>query len=204
VTDAGWALTGTMLVACNCDYGCPCNVNGRPTAGKCEGGWMWRIESGHYGDASLDGLAFAIFADWPAAIHEGGGKAIARYDERADDAQREALTTLLRGDAGGPWGVFATTYDLEEPQPASFDVEVDGARSRYAIGDAAELEVATIRKPVTGNEIHPRLEMPEGMLVHELDLFASKTFRVSGSVAYDHSGRYAALGAFEYTGPPDA
>jgi hypothetical protein len=37
--------------------------------------------------------------------------------------------------------------------------------------------------------------------VHELDLFASKTFRVSGTVAYDHSGRYAALGAFEYAGP---
>jgi hypothetical protein len=36
--------------------------------------------------------------------------------------------------------------------------------------------------------------------VHELELFRSKSFRVSGIVAYDHSGRYAALGAFEYSG----
>ena len=198
MANGDWALTGTMIVACNCDYGCPCNVNGRPTLGKCEGGWTWRIDTGHYGDTELDGLGLSIFADWPGAIHEGGGKAICFFDERADDAQREALVTLARGDAGGPWGVFCTTYELEEPRPVSFDVEVDGERSRYRLGDGAELEVETIRNPVTGNEIHPRLELPEGLLVHELDLFRSKTFRISGTVAYDHSGRYAALGAFDY------
>ena len=198
MTGGDWALTGTMIVACNCDYGCPCNVNGRPTSGKCEGGWTWRIESGHYGDTTLDGLACSVFADWPGAIHEGGGKAIAFYDERADEAQRQSLVTLVRGDAGGPWGVFCTTYELEEPRPVSFEIEVDGERSRYRLGDGAELEVETIRNPVTGNEIHPRLELPEGLLVQELDLFRSKTFRVSGTVAYDHSGRYAALGPFDY------
>ena len=193
-----WSLSGTMIVACNCDYGCPCNVNGRPSLGKCEGGWTWRIDSGRYGGTKLDGLAFCVFADWPGAIHEGGGKAISYFDERADDAQRDALTTLARGDAGGPWGVFATTYELEEPRPASFDVHVDGERSRYAIGGGTALEVESIRNPVTGNEIHPRLQLPEGLLVHELDLFRSKTFKVSGTVAYDHSGRYAAMGAFTY------
>jgi hypothetical protein len=189
-----------MLVACSCDYGCPCNVNGRPSTGNCEGGWAWQIDGGHYGETTLDGLAFSIFADWPGAIHEGGGKAIGRYDERADDAQREALTTLMRGEAGGPWGVFITTYELEEPQPASFDIQIDGARSRYTIGDSAVLEVQNIHNPVTGAEIHPRLELPEGLLVRALDLFASKTFRITGSVAYDHSGRYAAMGAFAYSG----
>jgi hypothetical protein len=194
----GWTLAGTMIVACNCDYGCPCNVNGRPSLGKCEGGWTWRIDSGHYGDTRLDGLTLSVFADWPGAIHEGGGRAIAFVDERADEAQREALVTLARGEAGGPWGVFATTYELEEPQSMSFDVHVDGERSRYTIGSGTELEVEPIRNPVTGNEIHPRLQLPEGLLVHELELYSSKTFRVSGNVAYDHSGRYAALGAFEY------
>jgi hypothetical protein len=189
-----------MLVACNCDYGCPCNVNGHPSTGKCEGGWTWHIDLGRYGDTTLDGLAFSVFADWPGAIHEGGGKAIGRYDERADDAQREALATLIRGEAGGPWGVFSTTYDLEEPQPAAFDVQIDGAQSRYAIGDSAELELQYISNPVTGADIHPSMNLPEGLLVRALDLFASKTFRVNGSVAYDHSGRYAAMGAFEYSG----
>ena len=194
-----WALSGTMIVACNCDYGCPCNVNGRPSLGKCEGGWTWRIDEGRYGETSLDGLAFSIFADWPGAIHEGGGKAISFIDARADDAQREALTTLARGEAGGPWGVFATTYELEEPQPAAFDVHVDGERTHYTVRGGTELQVETIRNPVTGNEVHPRLQLPEGLLVKELELYRSKTFTVSGTVAYDHSGRYAALGGFSYT-----
>jgi len=32
-----WKLKGKVLVACNCDWGCPCNFNARPTTGKCEG-----------------------------------------------------------------------------------------------------------------------------------------------------------------------
>jgi hypothetical protein len=201
VSAVPWAMTGTMIVACNCDYGCPCNVNGRPSLGKCEGGWTWRIDSGHYGDTKLDGLSFSVFADWPGAIHEGGGKAVSFFDERADDAQREALATLARGDAGGPWGIFATTYELEAPRPLPYEIDVADERSRFTIGNAAELEVETIRNPVTGNEVHPRLQLPEGLLVRELGLYASKTFRVSDGISYDHSGRYAALGKFEYSGP---
>lgn len=34
----GWNLRGTVLIACNCDYGCPCNFNALPTKGHCEGG----------------------------------------------------------------------------------------------------------------------------------------------------------------------
>src|SRR5262249_52090754 len=39
-----WRLEGTLLIACNCDYGCPCNFNALPSYGKCEGGWLWHIE----------------------------------------------------------------------------------------------------------------------------------------------------------------
>ena len=28
---ARWTLTGTVLIACNCDWGCPCNFNALPT-----------------------------------------------------------------------------------------------------------------------------------------------------------------------------
>ena len=29
-----WELKGTVVVACNCDYGCPCNFNAPPTNGE--------------------------------------------------------------------------------------------------------------------------------------------------------------------------
>jgi len=196
-----WTLEGTLMIACNCDYGCPCNVNGRPTTGKCEGGWTWHVESGRYASTPLDGLSFSIFADWPGAIHEGGGRAAGYFDERANDGQRHALTVLMRGEAGGPWAIFINTYELDGPHPVPYEVEVAEGNSRYRVGDAAELQIEAIKNPVTGDEVHPRLLLPQGLLVRDLGLFASKKFRVEGPVAYDHSGRYAAVGAFANSGP---
>ncbi|HET7745329.1 MAG TPA: DUF1326 domain-containing protein [Gaiellaceae bacterium] len=188
-------------MACNCDYGCPCNVNGRPTTGKCEGGWTWHVESGRYETTSLDGLNFSIYADWPGAIHEGGGRAVAYVDERADERQRDAITTLMRGEAGGPWAIFINTYELDGPHRAPYAVDLAGGRSSCRIGDAAELQVEPIKNPVTGNEVNPRLLLPEGLLTRDLGLFASQRFKVKGHVSYDHSGRYAAVGAFANSGP---
>ena len=196
-----WAIQGTLMIACNCDYGCPCNVNGRPTTGECEGGWTWHIDSGRYGATTLDDLNFSIFADWPGAIHEGGGRAAAYIDECADEAQQHAITALARGKAGGPWAIFITTYDLDGPHSVPYEVEVAGERSHYRIGAVAELQMEPIRNPVTGNEVHPRLLLPEGLLSSDLGLFRSQKFRVEGGVSYDHSGRYAAVGAFANTGP---
>ena len=193
------AIEGTLLIACNCDYGCPCNVNGLPTNGDCEGGWTWHIESGRFGETSLNGLSFSIFADWPGAIHEGGGKAAGYLDERADEAQEAALTSIMRGEAGGPWEIFMTTYELEGPYRAPYAVDLNGEHSRYEIGTIAKLVITPITNPVTGNDIHPRLLMPEGLLTKEVGLFASSTFRVDGGVRYDHSGRYAAIGSFNYS-----
>lgn len=201
MTTESWQVEGTLMIACNCDYGCPCNVNGLPTTGKCEGGWTWHVDSGRYGATPLDGLNFSIYADWPGAIHDGGGRAVAYVDERADDAQRAALAAIAHGDAGGPWAAFAATYELDGPHAVPYEVVVDGERSRYRVGNVAELEVELIRNPVTGAEVHPRLLLPEGLLTRDVALLASKRFRVVGPVAYDHSGRYAAVGAFANSGP---
>ena len=148
-------MNGTLMVACNCDYGCPCNVNGRPTTGKCEGGWTWVVDTGRYASTTLDGLTFSILADWPGAIHEGGGRAVGYLDERADEAQREVLGRFMRGEAGGPWAIFINTYELDGPHPAPYEVEIAGARSRYKIGESAELQIEPIRNPVTGAEASP-------------------------------------------------
>src|SRR4029077_3803535 len=104
------------------------------------------------GDVVLDGLALAVFADWPGAIHEGGGRAVALLDERADEAQHQALTALVRGEAGGPWAIFITTYELDGPHTAPFEIAIDEDRSSYRIGDVARLELEPITNPVTGAE----------------------------------------------------
>src|SRR5262245_24817293 len=105
-----WKLSGQVIVACNCDYGCPCNFNARPSTGKCEGGWTWHVERGSFQDVPLDGLNFSVYVNWPGAIHEGNGEGVLLVDERANDRQREAIATLMGGGVGGPWGVLAWTW----------------------------------------------------------------------------------------------
>ena len=195
---SGWQLNGNIIIACNCDFGCPCNFNARPTQGKCEGGWVWAISDGNVQGVRVDGLAVALYADWPGAIHEGGGQAVSYMDERADDAQREGLTRLVRGELGGPWGIFRNTYELKGPEPTRFDLQFAEYDTRLRIGSAVELELQKIRNPVTQAEVHPEMVLPEGLVTKRGRLAATKVFQVRDGVRYDHSGHYAAFGPFNY------
>ena len=57
---SAWHLNGTIVIACNCDYGCPCNFNARPSHGKCEGGWVWVIEDGEIGGVRVAGSGLHV------------------------------------------------------------------------------------------------------------------------------------------------
>jgi hypothetical protein len=197
-----WTLKGTVVIACNCDYGCPCNFNALPSKGKCEGEWTWHVDEGRFGDTELDDLNFTLAVNWPGAIHEGNGEALILFDERADEAQREALTTLLGGDVGGPWGILAWTWPtVHGPKPVPYEVELNGIESRVKAGDSMELESTTIKNPVSGAEVHPGAVLPEGLIFKSGDFGASKVFRISDGISFDHSGQYTAVAPFEYAGP---
>ena len=199
---AVWRMKGQVLIACNCDYGCPCNVNAPPTHGDCEGGWAWHVEQGVYGDVKLDGLWAGLYADWPKAIHEGNGVGVCLIDERADDAQRGALRTLLEGQAGGPWAIFRKTLkELHGPQYAQFSGD-GGALPGVRADGVVEIATEFIRNPVTKETVHPRIVMPEGLIVKEAALLGSTRYVVThDKIRYDHSGKYAASGYFQYVGP---
>src|SRR4051812_19284618 len=150
---ASWRLNGKVLVACNCDWGCPCNFNALPTTGKCEGGWTWHVDEGSFGDVALDGLNFGVYVNWPGAIHEGGGEAVVLVDERAGEAQQDAIATLMGGSVGGPWGILAWTWPtVHGPFAVKYEVEGNGIDARVRAGDALVIESGPIRNPVTGAE----------------------------------------------------
>jgi len=191
-------VKGDVLIACNCDWGCPCNFQAPPSKGHCEGGWVWMIEQGQVDGVDVNGLGVALFAKWPGAIHEGGGHAACYVDERANGVQRAALRKLLQGEIGGPWGIFSRTYDLAEPVVAPFAVSLEAHGSKVKIGNFVELELQKMRNPVTQAEIHPEVVLPEGLVVKRGSLAASKVFRVGENLTFDHSGQYAAFGRFDY------
>jgi hypothetical protein len=197
-----WWLKGTVLVSCNCDYGCPCNFNALPTKGNCEGGWMWHVGDGRFDDVSLADLNFGLYVKWPGAIHHGNGEGVFFIDERADERQQGAIASLVKGAFGGPWGVLAWTWPtLHGPKRIRFDLQLDGIRTRIKAGTSLIVESTTIRNPVTGAEVHPGVVLPEGLIVKNADLGCSSTFRVTDAITLDHSGQYTAVGPFEYAGP---
>lgn len=200
--DERWRLSGQVLVACNCDWGCPCNFNALPTAGKCEGGWTWHIEDGAFNDTSLGGLNFSVYVNWPGAIHEGNGEALILVDERASDEQRGAIERLLTGEVGGPWGILAWTWPKKHgPHAVSYNVSFDSVNTRVRAGDHLEVECGPIRNPVTGAEVHPGVVLPEGIIFKRGDLGTTTHFRVSNGIEYDHTGKYMAAGPFNYQWP---
>jgi hypothetical protein len=198
----GWNLKGTVLVACNCDYGCPCNFNALPTTGKCEGHWCWHVQDGRFGDVPLAGMNFTVAVDWPGPIHEGGGTAIVLLDERADAAQREAIETLVSGEVGGPWGILAWTWPtMSGPHAVPYEVSIDGVDWSVKAGDYVQIESEPIRNPVTRAEVHPAAVLPEGIVFKEAEFGSSKSYRIADGIAFDYSGKYTAVGPFEYSGP---
>ena len=80
-----------------CDLGCPCESMANPTQGYCTGMVAFKVDKGHCDAVSLDGLSVVATFYFPRAIHHGQGVMHPIVDERANDAQREALFYIMSG-----------------------------------------------------------------------------------------------------------
>jgi len=106
---------------------------------------------------------------WPGAIHQGGGEAAVVVDERASEAQREALLRILGGQDTEPgatiFEVFSTTLEkFHDPifAPIDFEVDVDARTGRLHVEGVADGHGEPIKNPVTGAEHRARIDLPHG------------------------------------------
>lgn len=105
MAESNWAISGDYFETCNCDYLCPCivtHMTARPTTGDCKVAIVFRINEGHFGDLSLDGVSFVVAAYTPGPMADGDWTVGLIIDESASEAQREAVGTIASGQAGGP------------------------------------------------------------------------------------------------------
>ncbi len=77
-----WSFEADYFTACNCDWGCPCNFNARPTEGRCMGWGAWNVITGQCGATSLDGTRFALYYKFPGSVEQGQGTACAYASKR--------------------------------------------------------------------------------------------------------------------------
>ena len=130
---------------------------------------------------SLDGLGFAFALHSPAALHEGNLTVALIFDERANEAQREALLKITTGQDGGmPFEIIVQLVGtLLDPIYASFDFNAAGQNSSVKIGDFASLAFEPIKNPVTGEPESMRLEHETGFLFKGADIVSAKEGKIS-------------------------
>ena len=164
-----WELRGAEFVNCNCDYGCPCQFNARPTYGDCRAIGAYRFDEGHFGEVELSGLNVIGVYSWPKAIHEGNGRAFLIIDERASEAQRNALLSIFSGENTEPgktvWNVFAATFtEILPPEirPIHIEIDVEERTGTVRVDGLIEMLGEPIRNPVTGEKHRARIDLPDG------------------------------------------
>ncbi len=197
-----WSYKGELILACNCDWGCPCNFTRRPTLGYCQGGYALHVTSGSYGTIKLDGLKFAWFAKWPGQIHEGGGLAGIYIDERANSEQREGLVKILTGKVPGlPWSILAHTIEeWVEPKFVAFEWEFDGVNSRFKAGPYVHTVVEPMRNPITGDEGAGKILLPKGFVWKEGEQASSRSFSVlDKNLRYAYQGKNVVLATVSHS-----
>jgi hypothetical protein len=99
-----WWMKGDWFDVCSCNVPCPCGFAQAPTNNRCEGVMAYHIREGAYGDVVLDGLNViaTVTFEGNAWAKENPVSIGIFMDERANDAQREALQRVFSGQAGEP------------------------------------------------------------------------------------------------------
>ncbi|MEO7276561.1 MAG: DUF1326 domain-containing protein [Sphingomicrobium sp.] len=196
-----WEFKGRELVNCSCDYGCSCQFSGLPDKGHCHAVAAIEIDQGNHGETRLDGLRVGAIFKWPGAIHEGHGEAIAFVDERADEAQRDALLKIMTGQDTDPFAtmfaVYASTIETMHPPvftAIDFEVDIDARKGRMTVLGHVTMIGEPLKSKVSGEEQRAQIRLPAGFEYEVADI-GSASSAGSGTVPIDIKDSY---GQFAY------
>lgn len=156
---------------CKCTIPCPCSWAQEPTYGDCDGVLVWHVREGNYGDVRLDDLNVLMLGSFTGNIwgEHSDEYAAVFFDERADDAQREALQAIFGGRAGGWPAQFVEAFGPEmrgmEFAPIEFSVADDLATWSAQVPGKITASAEALTGPTT----------PEGARVQVHNLPGSET-----------------------------
>ena len=201
-----WYVEGIKFGNCNCDYACPCQFESLPTYGHCHGIEMIRIDRGHFGDVSLDGLHSVVQYQWPGPVYEGKGEMQAIIDSGASPEQRRALVAILHGaetkEAATHWWVFHAMSDtVHEPlfEPIALEVDVEARTARASIPGILASSGRPILSPVDGSPHRVRIDLPGGMEFEQAEI-GSATTTASTAMTLALTDTYGQFNRFRISG----
>jgi hypothetical protein len=196
-----WMIKGAEYSNCNCAWGCPCQFNAPSTYGKCEAVVGARIDEGHFGDTRLDGLQFVMLLAWPGEISAGNGRMQVIIDERADDAQFEAIRKISHGEYTSPgathYYVFNSTMtEVLEPfrAPIDFSVDIEARKGSLRVPGLIESTGSPIVDPNSGEEFDARIGLPGGF-EYTLAYLGNGNSKVTADISMELEDSYGQFNA---------
>jgi hypothetical protein len=193
-----WHIEGRYLEYCSCDLGCPCESMADPTQGYCTGAVGFSIDKRHCDGEKLDGLKVIGTFYFPRAIHDGEGVFQPIIDERADEAQRDALFYILSGEdqaVGTMFQIFSVIIEtIKSPlfAPIVFEFDLEKRRARVEVPQALQARSEPIRNPVTDEEHRMLTVLPDGWVFHEAENVAGFA-KSTGAIKFDLHRRHSSL-----------
>jgi hypothetical protein len=144
-----WALNATVIEACSCTMFCPCYFNPHPTehtgtgehaghgAGHfCRFNNAYKVNHGHHGTTTLDGVTFWLAGDLGDEFSDGEMDwSVLHFTPDATKAQRDAVTDIL----GHLFPVRWKSMEVGKDAAIEWTAGADRAVARLDGGKAAEV-----------------------------------------------------------------
>ncbi len=112
-----WWAKGLLFENCNCQILCQGHISFKQLCNheRCFGHWSIHIDKGEFEDVILGDLNVIILYDTPQLMSTFGWIETIYIDERANEAQRQAIEHILMGQEGGPWAVLSRFVEKRHP-----------------------------------------------------------------------------------------
>ena len=176
-----WSISGKYFETCSCDFVCPCiltQMTANPTKGACTFAMALHIEHGSFDRLELGGIPFIVLGFTPGPMAQGNWKVGLIVDERATHDQRDAITAIASGAAGGPMaplsGLIGTFLGVERGPIVIQSSGVNWSATADGLVDMAAAGVMGIDPRVTepmfientGHPVNNRLALARALRSH--------------------------------------
>jgi hypothetical protein len=195
-----WSMKAKYYEACNCALGCPCNMDGYPTHGRCEANVAFQVVEGDRDGVDLAGAKVAVSVKWPKAIHDGDGDMVVFID--AAEEQRDSVVAILTAaDPGLPWEILASTISqIHGPYFESVHIDDAGTASRVSVPGKIEMKMETFTDPVTGEPHEAHMVLPTGFIFTDGHICTTSVNEVDADgLTFDHKGNNAYYSEVEWS-----
>jgi len=164
-----WEFKSHTYDNCNCSVSCGCQFNEPTTHGNCHFVYVGTIVEGHFNDTPLAGLNWALLCIYAGEIAEGNGKRQIVIDERADEDQREALRTIISGEACEPlsnhfsvFGSLCTEFFETLYLPIELEVNLEQRTAKVDIPGVVKGAGSPIINEFNNEPFHIAIVRPTG------------------------------------------